>query len=77
MPNDTGERIATADYDYELPKDLIAQSPLSNREDARLMLANRDHNMIDHYHVRDLGDVLQAGDCFCLLYTSPSPRDRG
>ncbi len=73
MPNDTGERIATADYDYELPKDLIAQSPLSNREDARLMLANRDHNMIDHYHVRDLGDVLQAGDCLVLNNTKVIP----
>lgn len=73
MPNDTGQQIATADYEYELPKELIAQQPLRNREDARLMLADRDHNMIDHYHVRDLGDVLRPGDCLVLNNTKVIP----
>jgi len=73
MPNETGQRIPTADYDYELPKELIAQQPLANREDARLMLVDRDHNMVDHYHVRDIGDVIRPGDCLVLNNTKVIP----
>lgn len=55
-----------ADYDFELPKELIAQQPVSNRPDARLMIVNRAKGSIDHAHVRDLGDWVQPPDCLVL-----------
>lgn len=53
-------------YDYELPRELIAQDPLATRSDARLMLVNRSSGEIEHYHVRDLPDVLGAGDTLVM-----------
>ncbi|MCG8586768.1 MAG: tRNA preQ1(34) S-adenosylmethionine ribosyltransferase-isomerase QueA, partial [Pirellulales bacterium] len=53
-------------YDYELPKHLIAQQPLSNRTDARLMVVRRDEEAIEHRYVRDLPTLLGKGDCLVL-----------
>lgn len=53
-------------YDYELPRERIAQEPLTVRSDARLMLINRDSGAIDHYHVRDLPDLLRSDDTMVL-----------
>jgi S-adenosylmethionine:tRNA ribosyltransferase-isomerase len=53
-------------YDYELPKELIAQQPLPNRSDARLMVIDRRMGTIDHAHVRDLPELLRAGDCLVV-----------
>ncbi|MEM9365150.1 MAG: tRNA preQ1(34) S-adenosylmethionine ribosyltransferase-isomerase QueA [Planctomycetota bacterium] len=49
-------------YDYTLPRELIAQHPLPNRVDARLMVVDRATQTIDHYHVRDLPELLRAED---------------
>ncbi len=51
-----------ADYDYTLPRERIAQAPLRNRVDARLMIVNRADGSIDHAHIRDLPDLLRAED---------------
>lgn len=48
--------------DYTLPPELIAQEPLANRADARLLLVDRARGAIDHYHVRDLPRLLGPGD---------------
>lgn len=61
------------DYDYELPKHLIAQHPLARRADARLMLVNRQTGEISHHHIRDLGELLQAGDALVLNNTRVVP----
>ncbi len=53
-------------YDYELPKELIAQQPLPNRSDARLLLVHRRSGELEHAHVRDLGDHLAPGDCLVV-----------
>lgn len=53
-------------YDYELPRDLIAQQPLANRSDARLMVVDRKQQTIEHYHVRDLPEVLSRGDVLVM-----------
>ena len=63
----------TSDYHYDLPKELIAQEPLSNREDARLMTVNRDENEIDHFHIRDLDELLKPNDCLVLNNTKVIP----
>ena len=60
-------------YDFQLPKELIAQHPLSNREDARLMSINRQTDTIDHFHIRDLPELLNDGDCLILNDTRVLP----
>ena len=63
----------TEHYHFDLPKDYIAQRPLENREDAKLMVVNRTTNRIDHCHVRNLDEVLAAGDCLVLNDTKVIP----
>ena len=60
-------------YDFELPKELIAQFPLPNREDARLLSVDRKRNDIDHHHVRDLAELLKPDDCLVLNNTKVLP----
>ncbi|HMO94361.1 MAG TPA: tRNA preQ1(34) S-adenosylmethionine ribosyltransferase-isomerase QueA [Pirellulaceae bacterium] len=50
-------------YDFDLPRELIAQHPLANRADAKLMVVDRAMNRIEHQHVRDLPEILRRGDC--------------
>ena len=60
-------------YDYELPKHLIAQQPAANRVDARLMVVDRVQQSIQHRHVRDLPELLKADDCLVLNNTRVVP----
>jgi S-adenosylmethionine:tRNA ribosyltransferase-isomerase len=60
-------------YDYELPKGLIAQAPLHHRADARLLVVDRGRNSFDHKHIRDLPEILAAGDCLVLNDTRVVP----
>lgn len=53
-------------YDYELPANLIAQQPLSRRADARLLVVDRAAQGLAHRHVRDLPELLKAGDCLVV-----------
>lgn len=53
-------------YDYDLPRELIAQEPLTSRSDSRLMLVDRRSGEIDHYHVRDLPELLSPDDAIVL-----------
>jgi S-adenosylmethionine:tRNA ribosyltransferase-isomerase len=53
-------------YDYDLPRELIAQEPVATRSDARLMLVDRSSGKIDHYHVRDLPEILRHDDTLVL-----------
>ncbi len=50
-------------YDYQLPRELIAQEPLADRNDARLMVVNRRQQSIEHAYIRDLPRILRRGDC--------------
>jgi len=53
-------------YDYELPKELIAQHPPTRRTDARLMLVDRGRNELSHFHIRDLPELLRPDDGLVL-----------
>ncbi len=53
-------------YDYHLPRELIAQHPLSCRSDARLMIVSRQDQSLTHTYVRDLPEHLSAGDTLVL-----------
>jgi S-adenosylmethionine:tRNA ribosyltransferase-isomerase len=65
--------MSTDQYDYELPKELIAQHPLLRRSDARLMVVDRHHKSIAHHYIRDLPELLQAGDCLVVNDTRVIP----
>ena len=60
-------------FDYDLPPELVAQEPLQNRVDARLMLVDRARGTIDHAHVRDLPDFIRRGDRVVLNDTKVVP----
>ena len=61
------------DYDYTLPRKLIAQHPLAHRTDARLMVIRRDDATIEHHYVRDLPAILRADDCLVVNNTKVLP----
>jgi len=53
-------------YDFQLPRELIAQHPVEHRIDARLMLINRQTGTLEHFYVRDLPDLIEPGDALVL-----------
>lgn len=59
--------------DYDLPPELVAQEPLRNRVDARLLVVDRARQTLDHYHVRDLPGLLRPGDRLVLNDTKVVP----
>ena len=61
-----------ADFDYELPEDRIAQTPIEPRDSARL-LVDRGSAAPEHRHVRDLPELLRAGDLLVLNETQGDP----
>ncbi len=54
--------MMTSDFDYNLPKELIAQTPLEPRDGSRLMVIDRDNKKIEESHFFDIVDYLQPGD---------------
>lgn len=54
--------VRTADFDYELPPELIAQTPAEPRDASRLMVMRRDTGAIEHRVFRELPELLRAGD---------------
>ncbi len=61
------------DFYYELPQELIAQTPLADRSASRLMLLNREQDSIEHSVFKNIVDVLHAGDCLVLNNTRVIP----
>lgn len=55
-----------ADYDYELPEELIAQRPLERREASRMMVLHRDRREIEHRAFAELPSFIDAGDLLVL-----------
>jgi len=62
-----------SDYDYELPRELIAQRPATRRDDSRMMVLNRDKETIGHHQFRDLKTFLRPGDLLVLNDTRVVP----
>ncbi len=54
--------MKASDFDYYLPSELIAQTPLEPRDHSRLMVLDRKHGLIEHKHFFELADYLEAGD---------------
>jgi S-adenosylmethionine:tRNA ribosyltransferase-isomerase len=62
-----------AEFDFALPEELIAQRPLTERSDARLMLVRRDVSMFEHRYIRELPALLRPGDLLVFNDTRVIP----
>ncbi len=61
------------DFYYDLPEELIAQDPLSDRSSSRLMVLDKDTGNIEHKIFRDIIDYLNPGDCLVVNDTKVIP----
>lgn len=61
------------DFDYYLPEELIAQHPLEARDEARLMLVDKETGELEHKVFKDIIDYLNPGDCLVLNDTRVLP----
>ena len=46
--------MKVTDFDYELPEELIAQTPIEKRDESRLMVLDRKEQTIEHKHFKDI-----------------------
>ena len=58
--------LKTSDFYYDLPQELIAQTPLDRRDGSRLMVLNKETGETSHHHFYELPDFLRPGDCLVL-----------
>lgn len=65
--------MKTSDFYYDLPEELIAQTPLEKRDNSRLMVLNRKTGEVSHRHFYDITDYLNEGDCLVLNDTRVLP----
>lgn len=65
--------MTTKDFYYDLPQELIAQTPLADRASSRLMVVNRENGEIEHKHFYDIVDRLREGDCLVMNNTRVIP----
>ena len=61
------------EFDFELPKELIAQTPLPERDHSRLLVLNKENGDISHRHFQDIIDYLNPGDTLVLNDTKVLP----
>lgn len=61
------------DFDFYLPEEQIAQDPLENRSDSRLMVLNRESGEIEHKIFKDITGYLKKGDCLVINNTKVLP----
>ena len=62
-----------SDFYYDLPKELIAQTPIEPRDHSRMMVLSRKTNSIEHKYFYDFVDYLNPGDCLILNNTRVLP----
>lgn len=60
-------------FDFHLPEELIAQTPLEQRDASRLMVLNKETGSVKHHMFHDLLDYVQEGDCLVLNDTRVLP----
>lgn len=65
--------MKTSDFYYDLPEELIAQTPLEKRDNSRLLVLNRENGSIEHKNFYNLKNYLKAGDCLVLNNTRVLP----
>ena len=65
--------MKVADFNYNLPEELIAQIPIKNRDQSRLMVLNRNKKTIEDKIFKDILDYLKPGDCLVRNNTKVIP----
>ena len=65
--------MKTSDFFYDLPEELIAQTPIEPRNMSRLMVLSKETGEISHNHFYDLPKFLKKGDCLVLNDTRVLP----
>ena len=65
--------MKTSDFDYELPQELIAQTPVEPRDSSRLLVYHRDTGAVEHKIFRDVIDYLNPGDVLVINQTRVIP----
>ena len=65
--------MKTSDFDYYLPEELIAQSPVEPRDSSRLLVYNRTSKKVEHRHFYDIKDYLKKGDVLVVNNTRVLP----
>lgn len=65
--------MKTSDFFYELPENLIAQTPIEPRNASRLMILHKKTGELEHRIFKDLGEYLRPGDCLVLNDTRVIP----
>ncbi len=58
--------MKTHDFWYDLPEELIAQTPLEKRDSSRLLVLDKETGQVNHKHFYDVLDYLQPGDCLVM-----------
>ena len=65
--------MKTEDFDYYLPEELIAQTPLKKRDSSKMLVLNKDDGNIEHKHFNDIVNYLKEGDVLVLNDTKVMP----
>jgi S-adenosylmethionine:tRNA ribosyltransferase-isomerase len=65
--------VNVEDFDFHLPEELIAQTPLEHRSESRLMVLDKERGAIEHYRFKNIVDFLNEGDCLVLNDTRVLP----
>ena len=65
--------MKVTEFDYELPEELIAQTPIKKRDESRLMVLNRKEQTIEHRIFKDIIDYLKPGDVLVRNNTKVIP----
>ena len=65
--------LLTRDFWYDLPEELIAQTPAEPRDSSRLMVYSRAEDKVTHAHFYDLPDFLKSGDLLVINNTKVIP----
>ncbi len=65
--------MQVTEFDYELPEELIAQTPIEKRDESRLMVLNRNNKTIEHKQFKDIIEYLKPGDCLVRNNTKVIP----
>ena len=58
--------MKTSDFNFDLPPELIAQTPIAQRDASRLLTLNKQTGAVEHKHFYDLPTMLRPGDCLVL-----------
>ena len=62
-----------SEFNYKLPEELIAQTPIEKRDESRLMILDRNTGKIEHKIFKDIIDYLEPGDCLVRNNTKVIP----